>query len=152
MDQETSESVQKQIQAHLAACADCRQFEKALREKVSQPFKGIEEVRPPEEVWHKIQEAIEEEEQAQYAPAFLERLWDFLRNSFPVRRPAFAFSTVISVIIVAVLLLQLPFQKQRLIKDYLQEQSEFMLSLNNPVNGDSEQDFSFNTAVEQYFF
>jgi len=47
---------------------------------------------------------------------------------------------------------QASFRKQMLVKDYLTEQSEFMLSLDKPVNGDLEQAVSFNTAIERYLF
>jgi len=152
MDAEASEPLRKEVEAHLRTCAGCRQFEQALREKVSNPFRKLEEVRPPEEVWQRIKESIEEEQAEQCAPSLLERLLDFLRNSFPARRPVYAFSTVISVILVVMFFSFGPFHKQQLVKDYIEEQAEFMVSLNRPVNGDLEQDFSFGTAIEKYLF
>ena len=151
MDKEVSQQVEAKIKAHLKACAICRAFEKALQEKVLPHFQGIKEVQPPERIWQRIKEAIEEE-QPQYAPSFLERLLDFLGHNFLVRRPAFAFSTAAVAIIITVFFLQSSFRKQMLVKEYLTEQSEFMLSLDKPVNGDVEQAVSFNTAIERYLF
>jgi hypothetical protein len=152
IDAEASQSVRKDIEAHLKSCAGCRAFEQALREKVSQPLRKIEAVKPPEEIWQRIKETIEKEQEDQCAPSFLESLVDFLCNNFLVRKPAFAFSTIISVILIVLFFSLGPFHKQQLIKDYLRQQSEFMLSLNESPNGDLDQDFSFGTTIEKYLF
>jgi anti-sigma factor RsiW len=152
IDAEASEPLRKEIETHLKTCEGCREFEQALRERVSNPFRKLEETKPPEEIWQRIKETIEDEQAEQYAPPLLERLLDFLRNSFTARRPVFAFSTAISVIVVALFFLAGPFHKQQLVKDYIEEQAEFMVSLNRPVNGDLDQDFSFGTAIERYLF
>ena len=152
IDRETSKTLREEIEAHLKTCEGCRKFEQVLRERVSNPLRKLEQVKPPEEVWQRIKETIEEEQAEQYAPSFLERLLDFLRNSFPVRKPVFAFSTAISVILIALFFSVGPFHKQQLVKDYIEEKAEFMVSLNRPVNGDLERDLSFNTAIERYLF
>jgi len=151
MDKEASPQVEEKIKAHLKACNNCRAFEKTLQEKVSWHFQGIKEIPLPERVWQRIKEAIEKE-QPQYAPSFLERLLDFLRGKILLKRPAFAFSTAALAIMITVFFWQSSFRKQMFVKDYLTEQSEFMLSLDKPVNGDLEQAVSFNTAIERYLF
>jgi len=152
IDAEASKTLREEIEAHLKTCEGCREFEQVLRERVSEPFRKSEEVKPPEEVWQRIKETIEEEQAEECAPSLLERLLDLMRNSLPARRPAFAFSTAISVILIALFFSVGPFHKQQLVKDYIEEKAEFMVSLNRPVNGDLERDLSFNTAIERYLF
>ena len=151
LDKETNAAVQKEIQAHLNTCAGCRAFEKSVRERVSQPLRSIGQVKPPEEVWQRIKQSIAEE-QARNAPGFLERLLEYLRNNFLVRRPAFALSTVTLMVLVTVLLLHSPFRKEMLVEDYLRDKSQYIQSLQNSVNGEVKKDYSFGTTIEYYFF
>jgi anti-sigma factor RsiW len=151
IDGEASDAVQKEIRAHLKTCAECGAIERLLREKVSGPFRNIEAVVPPEETWHRIKEAIEQGHR-QYVPGFLTRVWDAVGRNFLFRRPRFALTAGVAVVFVAVLVLQLPFRKERFVKEYLREQSEYMMSLRGPVNGELDRDVSFDTAIDIYFF
>ena len=149
-DKEVSEAVEKEINAHLRDCTACRAFEQKVLDRVSVPFKDLPQVKPPEAVWYRIKEAIEEEQAKGFAPGFLERLLERLRNNFIIRRPAFAFSTVAMVIIAAVLFLKSPFYRQALVKDYLNDKTQYMASLGYPVNGELEQYSNFETTIEDY--
>jgi predicted anti-sigma-YlaC factor YlaD len=151
MDGEASGSVESRIKAHLSDCADCRAFEQSLCRKSEMLFKNAHPVQPPPEVWQKIKEAVRED-QTQYAPSFLERLFDFLRESFAVRRPAYALATAFTVILVVGIFLQSPLRKQMIVKDYLSQSSAFMVAMNGPLNGDLDKVTDFNTAIEQYLF
>jgi predicted anti-sigma-YlaC factor YlaD len=150
-DGEASRVLQEEVKTHLKTCSGCRVFEQDLREKVSKSFSKIESISPPEEVWQRIKETIEQE-QALYTPSLLRRLLDFLRRSLLARKPAFVFSTVFAVFLVMLLFSQLSFRKQRLVRDYLRQQSDYMLSLRAPVYGELELDVNFGTSIERYLF
>jgi predicted anti-sigma-YlaC factor YlaD len=151
IDQEASGSVQKEIQAHLKVCAGCRVFEQALREKISDPLKKVQAARPPEGIWQRIQEAMEKEEAAQSA-SFLRRVSDFLAGSIFKPRPVVVFSSAVIVILVTLLFIQGPFYRHWVAKSYLREQSDYMLSMSTPVNGELEKAIGFGTAIEKAFF
>lgn len=152
IDQETSGSVQKEIQAHLKVCAGCRVFEQDLREKVSDPLRKVQAARPPESIWQRVQEAIEEEEAAQQSLSFLRRVLDFLAGTVFKPRPVVVFSSALMVILVTLLFMQGPFYRQLAVKTYLREQSDYMLSMSTPVNGELEKNIGFGTAIENVFF
>lgn len=149
MDKEASLAVRKEIETHLKTCTGCRAFGKLLQEKVTEPFRGVEAVKPPEEIWQRIKEAIEEE-QADYASSILTRIIDFLRPRALSRRPSLVFSAALTLALFFVLFSQWPFHQQRLVNEYLTEQSDFMLSLNKPVNGELEKEANFGTTIEKY--
>ena len=152
MDEEAPVEVQNEVKLHLEICSSCRQFEQSLREIVSQPLRKIEAAHPPEEVWQRIKQTIEEEQAEQYEPSLLWRAGDFLRRNFLLKKPALAFSTAVTVILIMVLSWQVPLRRQGSVKDYLQEQSEVMLSLNRPLNGGLEKELNLGTTIEQYLY
>ena len=151
LDREASATVTNQIKAHLAACADCAAFERTVLRTAVEPLKNIEPVQPPAQVWQRIQEAVKKE-QPVYAVSFLDRLFDFLRESLIVRRPAYAFATVFTVILVTVVYFRSPFRQQMLVRDYLSQKSAFMVAMNKAPNGELDKVASFNTAIEEYLF
>jgi predicted anti-sigma-YlaC factor YlaD len=155
-DNETSGLLQRQVDEHVATCADCRAFEQAVRRNSDMLFKDLGQVQPPEAVWHKIRDSINEE-QYQKAPAYVgpslfERMLDFLRESFIVKRPAYALATVLSVILITVVFWRSPLRQQMLVKDYLSQKSAFMVAMNSAPNGEIDKVAEFNTAIEQYLF
>jgi predicted anti-sigma-YlaC factor YlaD len=150
-DGEGSESVRKQIVSHLSACTDCRVYEQTVRQNADRLFKDLDPVQPPEAVWHNIREAVNED-RSQAAPSFLERVFDFVRESFVVRKPAYAFATVFTVILVTVFYWGSPVRQHMLVKDYLSQKSAFMVALNDAPNGELDKVANFNTAIEQYLF
>ena len=152
IDQEASESVRKEIFVHLKVCAGCRVFEQFLREQVSNPLRKAQAVRPPERIWQRIQEAIEEEEAGQQSPSLLRRVSDFLAGSVFKPRPVVVFSSALTVILITLLFIQGPFYRQWAAKSYLREQYDYMLSMSTPVNGELEKDIGFGTAIENVFF
>jgi len=148
LDQEAADAVQKEVQAHLKVCAGCRGFEQALREKVSVPLRAVEPAVPPESVWRRIQEAIEEEQVQQGVPVF-RRVFDFLAGTVFKPKPVVALSAALAIIIVSLLFLRGPFYRQWIVKDYLREQSA---SMSLSTNGELEKDIGFGTAIENIFF
>jgi anti-sigma factor RsiW len=151
LDGEASLPVQGRIKAHITVCARCRAFEQDVRQNADMLSKSAGPVQPPDAVWQRIREVINEE-QSQEAPSFLERLFDSLRESFSVRRPAYAFAAALTVILVTAVFWGSPLRQQMLVKDYLSQKSAFMVALNRATNGELDQVAEFNTAIEQYLF
>jgi anti-sigma factor RsiW len=151
IDGEASSTVEDLIKAHLSGCADCRAFEQAVRQKTEMLFRNAGPVQPPAEVWQNIKEAIQEDP-VQYAPSFLERLFDFMRENFSVRRPAYALATAFTVILAIGIFLQSPLRRQMLVKDYLSQESAFMVAMNGSLNGDLDKVADFDTTIEKYLF
>ncbi len=63
LDGQMDEEQKRRIGKHLASCVHCREYELAARKTVITPFNNSEKVNPPAELWYKIKEQIEEEEQ-----------------------------------------------------------------------------------------
>lgn len=153
MDQELSKSMQEEVQTHLKTCSGCRVFEQAILKKISEPLRKIEALKPPEIIWQRIQEAIDEEESVQYSPSLLGRIYDFLKGAVVRRKPAFALSSAFVVILITVLFLWGPFYRQWAVGGYLVQQSEVMQSMSLSINGDLDNALSFGgNEIEGLFF
>ena len=152
IDKEASEAVQEEIRVHIEVCAGCRAFEQSLREKVSDPLRKMETVTPPESVWQRVREAIDNEEAVRDAPSLLERVSDFLAGAILSHKPGVALSASLVVIFVAAFFVQVSLFRQGTVKDYLREQSDVMQSMSSPVNGELEKDIGFGTSIENVFF
>ena len=150
-DGRASELTQDQIKTHVLTCADCRAFEQAFRKNADMLFKNLGPEQPPAEVWERIHATIMQKRLLQ-EPSFIERLLVFLRESFIVRRPAYAIATAFTVILATVVFLGSPLRQQMLVKDYLSQKSAFMIAMNSASNGELDKVADFNTAIEQYLF
>ncbi|MFA6218091.1 MAG: anti-sigma factor [Candidatus Omnitrophota bacterium] len=152
MDNECSGAVQEEVVAHLKACGECRSFEQLLRRKVWQPFRAIKAVKPPEEIWQRIKDSIEAAQAPRVAPGW-SRILDLLRGNYLSGwRPVFGISTVMVAILVTVLVVQSPLSRNRLVKESLQEKSDYLLSLHHSLTQDMNGDADFDTTIEHYFF
>ena len=151
VDGQGSEAVQKQVQAHLAACAECRAFEQAVRAKAVQPFSAAEHEQPPHQVWQNIKVAIQQAP-VQPQPSWFERAWNVVRENVVVRRPAYALVPVMTLVLLVTLYFQSPYHRQALVSDYLGQKATFMVAMSGSVNGDLDNVASFNTAIEEYLY
>ncbi|MFA5119356.1 MAG: anti-sigma factor [Candidatus Omnitrophota bacterium] len=152
MDNECPDALQEEVVAHLKACGDCRRFDELLRQKARQPFGAIKAVNPPEEIWQRIKGSIEGSQMPQSAPAW-KRVFELLRRNFLRERvPVFGLATVMAAILVTFLAAQAPLSRKRLVKESLQEKSEYMLSLHHSLNQDMNGDADFESTIEHYFF
>jgi anti-sigma factor RsiW len=127
-DGEIDAGLKEEIEAHLAACAVCRQLAGALRKTVIEPFKKIEAVKPPDVIWYRITEAIMSEKERQPAGLF-ERVRDFLQGAYSVPRPVYATAAIMFVLLMAAVFARLPVQQQRVVNKYLQDEMEFVVNL-----------------------
>lgn len=150
VDGEVSVSIRNEIKLHLKGCAACQALEQKVL-GVRKHFREIKPVKPPEELWSSIKESLSKE-QVRYEGSLVSRAIDFIHSSLWLRKPAFALSTIITVILLAVAVMHFQTPRQRLVKDYLRQQSDFIRSLQYPVNGETEKDFDFGTNIESYLF
>ncbi len=151
LDNEASAAVREEVRAHLSSCAGCREFEQAVRRLTSEPFRKIKRQEPPVEIWQRIQDSLEQKQEKE-PRAFLAGLLDLLSSRVRFRKPVFALSSAIAVAIMVIFLVQAPLYRQKMINQYLQEESQYLLSLRAPVNGGLESEFELGTGIEQYFF
>lgn len=151
MDGEAPAAISEEIKRHLKDCAECRAFQHMVKETVSEPFKKAGLLQPPERVWLGIKEAIEHAGIAD-RETVLQRLTRWLRAHASINRPVFALSSAITLMLALFIYSQLPFHKESAVKNYLQEQTRFLSSLQGPVNGDLEQETTFGTSIEGLLF
>jgi len=149
IDAELKPGLQKQVQNHINHCSHCRQLEEALKEYIIKPLKQSQRLNAPQGLWHKIQTALEEQKNKSLIPNFNSLpFFPFLR-----RHPAFALSTIASVVlIVSSVLIRLPIYRTNLLSVYIEEQADFLSYLENgQINELSESDnMVFETTIEQY--
>jgi hypothetical protein len=127
-DGEIGAGLKEEIEAHLTACAVCREWAGVLRKTAIEPFKKTEEAKPPDIVWHRIKEAIMSEEERQPAGLF-ERMRDFLQGAYAVPKPVYATAAIMFVLLMVAVFARLPIQQQREVNKYLQEEMEFVVNL-----------------------
>ena len=108
IDNEINQALKKEVKRHLDACADCRQFEKTLRQAVIEPFKKEEKVQPPEFLWSRIKERIEREQEEQKGEGFFVGLKNKLEAIFSIPKPAFALATIMVIILMVAVFRRLP--------------------------------------------
>ncbi|MFH1564036.1 MAG: hypothetical protein ABIF11_11580 [Nitrospirota bacterium] len=134
------------IQQHIDSCIHCKQFEQEIQ-KVRAPFKKAKHIKPPARVWQSIRERITAEGMLPQGSLFeyiLERLREFL---FIFRRPVFDAVTAFTIIILAVIFIYMPIQKQ-IKTDTMNVVTEDIGFLIDEENGAI---YDFGTAIEEYF-
>lgn len=146
IDGQLNEVKTRQVKEHLAGCGQCSLFEEALRKSAVEPFKNIKEIQPPDYVWERIKENIEEEAQPQKENALV-CLRDYLKPLFSIPKPVFAAISVI-IFLIALTSSVVFFNSKAQINNYFQEQQEFMNSLENSSGASGA---GFGTAIEEYF-
>lgn len=82
-DGEVSAAEEKEIKAHLAACAECRKFESSVLRSAVTPFSGARKEEVPPEIWDGILERLPER-----VPAAAGGLRGFPGRMFVFPRPA----------------------------------------------------------------
>ena len=151
LDNEVSAAVREEVRAHLASCPGCREFEQAVRRSASEPFRKMKRQEPSAEIWQRIKAALEQKQEKE-SRGLLAGFLDSLSSVFRSRKPVFALSSAIAAAIMVIFLVQAPLYRQKMINQYLQDESQYMLSLRAPVNGGIESELEFGTGIEQYFF
>jgi len=139
IDGEIAPALKRQVQEHISACAQCRQFEQAVRKTTIEPFRKAKEQKPPDYLWARIKEAVFKEKPQQHL--------------FYIPRPAFALATAVAAVLIAIIFTRLPFENQKIVNGYLEEQMIFISYLDSDESDFYNQDYiDLGTSIEEYFF
>ena len=151
IDRELDEKLMKEIDAHLRVCEECNVFEESLRKAAIEPFKNIKEMRPPEYLWERIKGDIKKENTRQEQGLFV-YIRNYLQSVPAIPRPIFAATAVIIACIIFGIILRGSLNSQHQITDYLQDQTDFISSLDvNTSNSPMTNHNGFDTTIEEYF-
>lgn len=131
IDGEIDTLLKTKVEDHIKGCKGCFMAKNELEANISAPLRGAELIKPPEELWHKIKDAIEEEVPTE--KNF--EITNVLRELFIARRPAMVAVTAIALFLVIGGLTRSHYVKKDMLNSYFAEQVEFVDSLNNGDNG-----------------
>jgi anti-sigma factor RsiW len=141
LDKEMDAGDREGIKQHLADCADCREFLRAVQKAAVLPFKEAGEIQPDPAVWQKIQEKIEAERERSEGGFW--RLVDRLVSRLPLPVPLMRAAFVTALILVVVVLAKWPASYADPVYGYLSEQMTFMGELGagntDLMNGDLQE-------------
>lgn len=147
VDKELGSEETGEIERHLTACPDCREFLGAVQRSSVVPFKEAGTLEPESVVWQRIQMKIEEE-QAPSQDGFW-RLVDIFVSRFPIPVSVMRAAFVTALILVVVVLTKWPSSYTDPAYGYLSEQMTFMNGLRagntDLLNGDFK---SYETVLE----
>ena len=132
------------VDQHLAGCPGCKEFSGIVGRSVFEPFLKAESLRPPEQVWFSIKENIAAEQPGR-SNVFANFLENF-QNSVRIPRPAIAFVTAMTLVIVVGTLTR--FASHAPVNT--NEQVEYMAQMID-ASGDVAADDGFGTDEEKYF-
>jgi predicted anti-sigma-YlaC factor YlaD len=126
-DKELGPEANTEVERHLTACLDCREFFGAVQRSAVTPFQGAGETQPESAVWERIQEKIEEERSRSRNGFWklADALTPFLRMPQPVFRAAFVTAVILGVVVLA----RWPAHYADPVYGYLSEQMTFMNAL-----------------------
>lgn len=149
IDGQITPKLQRQLEKHISACDECRRFEQLLQQKAIAPFRSAKEIKPPNFIWQRIKESIILEKETQHArrPSRLRDSWSRI---FTIPKPVFVIAAIM-IIVISVVVTKLPFRTQSLVSAYIEEQIEFLSSLD--INGTSYSDTDYmnlGTTIEEY--
>jgi len=136
------------LEAHLAACDECRAYSAMARKAVIEPFRRAERAAPPESLWQQISARIEAEQGSSVTPepGFMAKL----KSMFTLPKPAFAAAAVVALLVVAVVTTRLPRVQEETVTTTMTEEIDYMSDLlegsNHLVNLEG-----YGTVIEDYF-
>ena len=140
IDGEANEKTCEKIREHLATCGKCKELEGALKKNVIDPLRAAEEERPPDFLWERIKDRIIKEREAMPR-----------RLGIRILKPIFAVPAVALAILALVIITQLPLQSSGTLDSYMEEQADFMMTLDD--NGAAANGLDTNglgTSIEEY--
>ena len=146
IDGELAQEAFLKIKEHLAGCIACREFYETVKARVDVPFKEADRIKPPEDLWEKVEERIA----AERAPAQRPDLAEILSRVFSLRRPVLAAVSIL--VLIAVFFggnRYMQYRNYNLSKDYLDQQVSYLLG--SDENGENDNGNGFGTSIEEYF-
>lgn len=126
-DQELGPEENAEIERHLTACQDCREFFEAFQKSAVAPLKEAGTLEPDSAVWARIEEQIlsERERSIGWFEKWADQLAPFLRPPQLVFRAAFIMTLVIGI----VFLMSWPARYSDPAFAYIEEQATFLHEL-----------------------
>ena len=139
LDNEISDKDKTRLNIHFARCKDCKEFYERVKLNLAQPFAAADKANLPEFIWQNVKQAIVTEQQEKPSIIF-------------VRRPAFAISTVMALVIIAVVMAKFKLDSQENLKSTAQGQMEYLAySVETPVGMLVSDESGLGTSIETYF-
>lgn len=124
IDRRLPEAMKAAVDEHCLSCVSCRAVAQSVVE-TSERLRASGNLEAPERVWQGISEAL-----GTRVP-LRERMFEWLRGFLGAHRPAFAVSTVVTVLLVSALAVRIPvYRNQRMVNGYLEEQAQLYLGSN----------------------
>jgi len=138
VDKELGLEENVEIERHLTACLECREFLGAVQRSSVIPFKESGEMQPSGAVWQKIQESLEAERAR--SRNWFRGLADVLAPLLRMPQPVFRAAFVTALILVVVVLAKWPSSYADPVEGYIVDQMTFMSGLEagnaDALNGD----------------
>ena len=128
-DGELSPPLAEKVAAHLDSCEKCRILEVKIRSAAVTPFRNTDRPEVPEELWHRIKRAVTQDEPESATDLLLRRLSFRARRAELPRRPAFAFATVMVLVIALVFAGAYHQRRERSLSYFIDDQISFLYSL-----------------------
>ena len=146
-DNEMTTAQKQLMEEHLKTCLACRQFAAEVKQLAVSPFEDLPAIKAPKEIWENVRASIEPKERPENI--FI-NAWEGWKDLIAIRRPIFALSTVMALLLVILVFSKMPLEREQAAKDsvntYLSEQAEYLAYLQT-----DGQDVDFGTAIEEYF-
>jgi len=150
IDNEISDKEKIRLNIHFANCRKCKEFSETVKSTVVKPFANVEKIELPGFIWHRVKEAIIAEQQNK--PGFLASLLKRLKFLFYAPKPALALSTIMALVLIAVLTTTLRFSNKQALEASRENQAEYSIySIETPVGALSSNDAGFGTSIEDNF-
>lgn len=93
LDQQISDETAEAVNQHLLICHECREYSSIVKNKLIEPFKQFARKEPPEELWIKIKDAINHEEQVDLS-ADTPNAIDYIKNLLRLLNPGMVLGGV----------------------------------------------------------
>jgi predicted anti-sigma-YlaC factor YlaD len=149
IDNQMKEEDDIRLNIHLANCRDCKEFLEAVKNTAVKPFANAKKMEAPGSLWERVKGAViaEERRESNLVEGMLERLKSVIR----MPRSAFAISTAMALVLIAVLTVTFKFNQQAL---EINREGQFeysSYSAEAPASAFLNNDDGFGTLVEEYF-
>lgn len=129
IDEELSAPLAAKVAEHLGKCEKCRALESKIRSSAVMPLRSAGRPGVPDELWHRIKDAVTRDEPENATDLLLRRLSFRARRAALPRRPAFAFATVMVLLVALVFAGAYHSRRERALSYFIDDQISFLYSL-----------------------
>lgn len=150
IDQELDLEGRKQIDLHLENCEACQEVLLHVQKEATEPLEHAQKVSVPQSVWNEIKREIIEKAERK---TLIEEAYGHVKDFFVVRRPVFALSTALVVLLLVVSFVRMPGLMDKKVSYsgdvHLVETFAYLAGVDS--FDDESNNGGFGTAVEEYF-